>query len=190
MTQVYVIRTGQTTWDDQHRMESAAGAPLTDQGVVEVQEAAKELDGRAIKAVHACLAAEAERQTAEMVAKALRVKVCDSELLHELDYGLWQGLPVDEVKRRHPRLYRQWAKCPASVRPPEGETPAEAQQRLRDALKDITKRHKEGSALLVLRPVVAGLMACLVAHEDVDSLWGTVGAAGRWVCYEMDRKSL
>ena len=190
MTQVYVIQTGQTTWQEQSRLEGAAGAPLTVQGAMDVQDAARELAGHAIKAAYACTASEAERQTAELVAKALRVKVCDNGALHELDYGLWQGLTVDEIKRRQGKAYRRWTKEPASVRPPEGETLAEAQGRLGGALKDITKRHKDGSALLVLRPILVGLLKCLAGGEPLDGIWQNVDGAFRWGCYEVQRERL
>ena len=190
MTKIYAIQTGQTTWEQQSRVESSAGAPLTDEGTTAVEDAARQLPGQEIKAVYVCTAGEAERQTAELLAKTLKAKIRNNEGLHELDYGLWQGLTVDEIKRRQPRAYRQWTRCPASTRPPQGETLAEAQDRLRSALKEIAKRHKNGSALLVLRPVLMGLLKCLSRHEAVDGLWRHVDQSLSWDCYELDDKTL
>ena len=191
MTCVYVIQTGRTTWEEQGRRESAAGAPLTEQGAMAVQDAAVELADLNIKAVYACTTGEAERQTAELVSKALGgVKVRNKKGLHELDYGLWQGLTVAEIKRRQPRAYRQWTRCPASCCPPEGEAPAAALERLRGELRGVVKRKKNGPALLVLRPVLAGLLKCLAADEPVADLWRHVDASFRWGCYEINDNAL
>lgn len=190
MTQVYVIRTGQTTWQSQSRVESPAGSPLTDEGVQAVQDTARELARHPIKGVYACTSGESERQTAELVSPILRAKVHDRRQLHELDFGLWQGLTVEEIKRRQPRAYRQWTRSPGSTRPPEGETLVEARERLKGALKGITKRHKDGSALVVLRPVLAALLKCLAEDESLDELWEQMDDYFRWACYNVDQESL
>lgn len=186
MAKFYVMRTGQTTWEEQSRIESTAGAPLTEQGAMQVRDAARELTDHGIKAVFACTTGQAESQTAQLVADALSVKVRGNGMLHELDYGLWQGLTRGEIKRSQPRAYRQWTKAPASVRPPEGETLQEAQERLKSALRDITKRHRNGTALLVLRPVLMGLLRCLSEDQSIDALWQHVDDASTWGCYEVD----
>ncbi len=190
MTTVYVVQTGQTTLEEARRLESAAGGALTEQGLEEVRSAARALDGHKIKTVYACTVGEGERQTAEVLAEQLHAKVRDHGELHEIDYGLWQGLTTEEIKRRQPRVYRQWTKAPASVRPPEGETLAEAQHRLRHALKEIVRRHKNGTALLVLRPVAMGLLKCLAENGELDDLWRHVDLSFRWGCYDVDDQSL
>ena len=192
MTKVYAIQTAPTVLEEQSRMDSMVWAPLTDQGALAVRDAARELagPGLAITAVYACMSGEAERQTAELVAQEFHVKIRDSKDLHELDFGLWQGLTVAEIKRRQGRAYRQWIKAPASVRPPEGETLEEARCRLAAAIKDIAKRHKGASVVLVLRPVLMGLLQCIFVDESIDSLWQHVDRTFRWGCYDVDEQAL
>jgi len=190
MTTVYVVQTGETRLEQDQRLQSAAEAPLTEHGQTEVLDAARELLAHKIKTVYACTAGEGARQTAELVAELLQAKVRDHRDLHEIDYGLWQGLTTEEIKRRQPRVYRRWTKAPASVRPPEGETLAEAQHRLKSALKQIVRRHKNGTALLVLRPVLLGLLKCLAENGALDDLWHHVDPSFRWGCYDVDDQSL
>ncbi len=193
MTKVYAIQTGQTTLEQQSRVESAAGAPLTEEGAISVRTAALELNDlqeRGFSAVYACTLGEAEHQTAELVADVLGLKIRNNDALHELDYGLWQGLTVDEIKHRQPSAYRQWMKAPASTRPPEGETLDEAQQRLRKAMRQIMRRNKNDDILLVLRPVLMGLLKCLSLDQVLDNLWLHVDPAFRWSCYEVNERSL
>jgi len=189
MAKLYVIQTGQTAWEPQQRMESAAGLPLTQQGAAEVALAARQLSGRNILAVHAG-DGEAERQSAGILAGVLGVKVRIHNDLREFDYGLWQGLTMNEIKRRSPKVYRQWREAPSGVCPPGGETLAEAQDRLRSALRGILKRRRNEVALVVLRPVAMGLVRCLLAGRPIDGLWQDVEAKLTWDCYEMEGKTL
>ena len=189
MGKMFVIQTGRTTWDDQTRVESAPGAPLTESGQRDVCDAAKELTAQAISIVYACQG-QAEQQTARLIAEALGAKVRIDNDLRELDYGLWQGLTREEIKHRQPKLYRQWTEAPASIRPPGGETLLEAQQRLRKVMKGIIKRHRTGGALIVLRPVARALTKCLVGHDSVESLWQNMHEACTWDVFEADAKDL
>jgi len=191
MAKVFVMQTGQTIWEVQDRIESVPGAPLTEAGASDVERAAAELaaSGADIRTVYAC-DGESEHETAELIARALGTKVRMEGELRELDYGLWQGLTRDELKRRQPKMYRQWAEAPASVRPPGGETLEEAQTRLRAAIKSILKRHKDDAALLVLRPVAVGLLQCLVTNDPIEQIWKHVDNEFTWASYETDSLSL
>jgi len=189
MTQLYVVQTGRTTWEADERFDSAAGAPLSRDGQEYIQALARKMAGHVTSAIYAGNG-EAERQTARLLGQALRLKVRTKQDLCEIDYGLWQGLTAKEVKRRQPKLYRQWTEAPGSVRPPGGETLDEAQQRLRRAVKEILKHHKDKAAAVVLRPVVLGLLRCMLRNDQIEALWSHVDPAFTWACYEMDGKSL
>ncbi|HAU36977.1 MAG TPA: hypothetical protein DCX07_04595 [Phycisphaerales bacterium] len=190
MARVYVMKTGQTTWEQQGRVESAAGAPLTDAGEDHAAQAAGGLAAHPIAAVYASRG-QAERQTAEIVARQLGVKVRIAPNLREIDYGLWQGLTKDEIQRRNPRVFRHWEEDPSAVRPPDGETLQEAQERIRLAVLAVLKRHKaQAEVLLVLRPVVLGLLRCLIESTDVNSFWKHLDGEFTWTCYELSAATL
>ena len=185
MAKLYVIGTGETMLEAQSRVDSAAGAPLTDRGIRDVEALSRQLAREGIGAVYAS-SGEAERQTAKLLGKALGVKVRVDAELREIDYGLWQGLTHKEIRRRQPKVYKQWTEVPTTVCPPGGETLAEAEQRLRKALLNITKRHKNEAPLLVLRPIVLGLMRCILERRAPETLWDQAKAAFEWSSYPMD----
>ncbi len=182
---LYLIRTGRTTWEEQSRVDSTAGAPLTDDGAKSVRDTAAQLATQSIGMIYAG-SGEAERQTAGLLAEALGVKVKALPQLRELDYGLWQGLTHEEIKRRNPKVYRCWSDSPASVRPPDGETLAEARQRLIEAADDILKRSKGTAVLLVLRPVVLALLRGALRGGDPDELWKNVDQDLTWCSFEIN----
>jgi len=189
MSRLYLIKTGQTTFEEQSRVESLAGAPLTSQGIEDVQTILKELAEKNIDAIYSS-AGEAERQTAHIAGKTLGVKVRTAANLREIDYGLWQGLTVEEIRRRQPKAYRQWSEAPTTIRPPGGESLFEAQQRIHTALKSIVKRHKTESMLLVLRPIALTLLRCILEKKSPETLWRQSDDLKGWRHYETDEESL
>ena len=75
----------------------------------------------------------------------------------------WQGLTIEEVKRKYPKVYKQWKESPDSVCPPGGEENVDALQRAMKALARPIKR-KTSFGLVVCEPL-ATLISCALRHE-------------------------
>src|SRR3954452_14397874 len=107
MTHVVLIRPGATVYDEQDRIQGVLDIPLSDRGKAEVAQLAQRLTGSSLSAVY-CGPGESVGRTAEAVARVhgLRPKRVDD--LRNLDQGLWQGLQLDEIRRRNLKLFRQW----------------------------------------------------------------------------------
>ncbi len=189
MSRFYVLKTGQTVFETQDRIESAGGSALTDEGAAAVRQAAVEIAGKDIDVIY-CSEGEAEHQSAKEAGKLLHLKVRIAPDLHELDYGLWQGLTLSEIRRRQPKVHRQWIEAPMTVCPPGGETLADAQQRICKTLKGIVKRHKDETPLVVLRPVAMGLLRCALDQKDTETIWQQIDGDLVWCSYEMNLEAL
>ncbi len=188
-TRVYLVKTGQTVWEHQGRVGSAGGEPLTEHGRREVFDALHDLGNGNIRAVYAG-AGEAEAETAKLIAQRLELKLQPRKGLGELDYGLWQGLTGEEIRRRQPKVYRQWTAAPDSVRPPGGETLAEAGKRLKAELRRIVKRHKGESVVVVCRPVAMGVLKCLLTGLPLEEIWRQIDEGASCAGFDTDEKSL
>jgi len=157
-------------WQCQDRLESVTGSPLAEPAAAELERCCGPLVGERIDAVYSGDAA-AERQSAELVARALGVRWRINPDLRELVYGLWQGLTKAEIRRRQPKLYRGWVDEPEYNCPPAGETFDEASDRLWAAVENIARRHKHGAVALILRPVMYALLRCRLDRLPLADLW-------------------
>lgn len=189
MGTLYLVQTGRTIWEEQQRLESAAGAPLTEEGVRHVLKVAQQLTGLNIAVIHAG-ETPAERETAELVAKTISAKVRTSPALRELDFGLWQGLAIEEIRRRQPRMYRQWTESPASCSAPKGEPIAEACKRIRRALKRILRRQRGAAVMVVLRPFVLGLTRRILQGRAIEDLWESTDPGFEWCSFEVEEGAI
>jgi broad specificity phosphatase PhoE len=186
MAMLYVLQAGHAEWNGAKRIESVAGAPLSEEETAAVGEIVEELADREIKAVYASQGAS-EKQTAKIAGGRLKLRWHRREDLRELDYGLWQGLLVDEVQQRYGKLYRQWRQAQDGARPPGGETFAETQTRICQAVAKILKRHRDQNVLLVLRPMAAGLLKCRLGGQGPSDVWESVNWSGTWAGYDLDQ---
>lgn len=184
MAYLYIVQPGHTDWSLQKRVESAVGVPLCEAGASTMSQLAEEFAGRSIDMVFAG-PNEAARQSGKMLAEALGVRCSVEDDLRELDFGLWQGLTLEEVKKRHGRVYKQWIQAPVTVCPPGGEMVEDALVRVRAVFRRIGRKHAAGRVLVVACPIAAGLARCHLAGVDPEQLWRYVYEPGCWDGYEL-----
>jgi broad specificity phosphatase PhoE len=181
MTQVFLIRPGATVYDEQNRVQGVLDVPLSDRGRAEVAALAQalpaQLDGVGLAALY-CGPGESVVRTAEAVGKALGLRPKRLDDLRNLDQGLWQGLQVDEIKRRNLRVFRQWVDDPLTVCAPLGETVENALERVKSALKPLIKRHQDEAIGLVVGEPLAQLVACLLRRDCHMQLDDDIPTAG------------
>jgi broad specificity phosphatase PhoE len=165
-----VIRAGATDFELQGRIRGAVDIPLCSAGGAEAEHAATLLAGLPAIAIYTseelCAA-----ETSRIVGGAMGLKPRGVSRLHNLDQGLWQGLLVDEIRRKQPRLYRQWQDNPWAVAPPEGELLEEACERVEEVLEKLLRRYTEGRVAIVVSEPLDRLVCWLVAGESMGDLW-------------------
>ncbi len=163
-TQVVLIRPGATLYDEENRVQGVLDVPLSDRGRAEVADLADRLSGTPLTVLYSG-PGESVVRTAEAVGKVLNLKARTLVELRNLDHGLWQGLQIDEIKRRNLKLFRQWQEDPRTVCPPRGETFEAAFDRIRGVLKPILRKHREEGIGLVVADPVARLISGLLRQS-------------------------
>jgi len=168
MSKVVLIRPGATIYDEQNRVQGVLDIPLTERGRGEVarmaQKLAGSLNGSLLTALY-CGPCENVFRTAEIVGKTLGIRPKLIDEFRNLDQGLWQGLQIDEIKRRNTKLFRQWIDDPETICPPEGETMEEAMDRIKTAFKPLLRRHQDEAIGLVVGEPLVRMVACYLKCE-------------------------
>ncbi len=168
MSKVVLIRPGATIYDEQNRVQGILDIPLSERGRGEVARMAERLagslEGSQLIALY-CGPGENVVRTAEIVGKMLGVRPKRIDDFRNLDQGLWQGLQIDEIKRRNTKLFRQWIDDPETICPPQGETMEDAMERIKTAFKPLLKRHHDETIGLVVGEPLARIIACYLKCE-------------------------
>ena len=165
-----VIRSGATDFELQGRIRGAVDIPLCSAGVAEAEHAASLLAGSSAIALYASGEICAV-ETSRIVGRAIGLKPRVVPHLHNLDQGLWQGMLVEEIRRKQPRLYRQWQDNPWVIAPPEGELLEEACERVEVALEKLLRRHPHGCVAVVVPEPLDRIVCWIVAGESMGDLW-------------------
>ena len=185
MLRIVLIRPGSTDYDEQDRIQGALDIPLSAGGVTEVSRIVEELRDKQIELIYAP-SYEPARQTARTLAEGLGIKQKRIERMQNLDHGLWQGMCVSDVRRKQPKVYRQWQEQPENVCPPDGEMLSQAQERVRAAMSKLLRRHKEGVIALVLPEPLASLVRHFIKQDELGDLWKAIGGHGCWEVLEVE----
>ncbi len=94
----YVLRHGQTDWNAQARLQGSTDIPLNETGRAQARVAAEILDGLGITRIVASPLSRA-LETAQIVGAKLGLTPQIDARLIERNFGLFEGLTLDEVRR-------------------------------------------------------------------------------------------
>ena len=185
MLRILLIHPGCTEYDQQGRVQGTLDIPLCEDGRQEVEALIGELSGRPILAIYSS-PSQSALQTAETLAAAHDLKVKTLDKLVNLDHGLWQGMLVEDVKTKQPKVYRQWLEQPETVCPPQGETVLAAKQRVQAALAKLIKKHKTDELVAIVVPEpLASIVRHVLRHDELGDLWHSSEEAGKWELIEV-----
>ena len=145
--------------DAQILIQGVLDLPLNERGQTQLAETVDALVDWPLSSVYTS-ASNPARSTAETICEKLDLELFVSDDLQNVNQGLWQGLPVEEVRRMSPRVLKQWQESPETIRPPEGETVSEALARVLTVLKAPIKR-EESFAVVTTEPL-ATLIGCAI----------------------------
>lgn len=167
MSHVILVRPGCTEFDEQQRIQGTLDLPLTAQGDEQVHRTITELSQVPLDLI--CTSpCEPARSCAERIGVALAVPVKELDGLQNLDQGLWQGLPIEDIRRKHPRVFKQWQESPETICPPEGEMLRDVVCRVKKSLEKPLRKYQH-VAIIVPEPL-ASVVRCVVRCCPVEAI--------------------
>ena len=146
MTELLLVRHGETDWNREQRFQGHADPPLNETGRGQARVLAVELAGEDIDAVYTSDLARA-RETAEIIAASLGLDVVPLRGLREIDVGDWQGLTWPEIEQRYPQGVLKWRVHGHGWE--SGETYDQLTERILPALRQIAANHPSERVLVI-----------------------------------------
>jgi broad specificity phosphatase PhoE len=188
MLRIVIVRPGATDYDREERIQGVLDIPLSSQGLCEVARTVEQLRDKGVEWIYAPATA-ATQQTAEILANDLSARFKKLDRMANMNFGLWQGMKVPEIRHKQPKVYRQWQEQPDNVCPPDGEMIEQVEQRIKAALAKLLRKHKKGVIALVLSEPLATLTRHYLVHDELGDLWKALANHGRFeiVDYETSK---
>lgn len=99
--------------------------------------------------------------TAAILAEPHKLELTVLDDLIEIQLGDWQGLHMDEIKKRWPKLWQQSRTDPSELTMPNGESYRQVTERAVRALKMVAEANRGKQAAIVTHEVIVKV---LIAH--------------------------
>jgi alpha-ribazole phosphatase len=170
MVTVILVRHGETAWNRREVFRGRADVELNQRGRAQAQAVAASLKKREVAAVYSSPLRRAI-ETAQAIARPHNIPVRVEQGFIDFDYGSWQGMQHDEVRRRYPKLYQDWIERPHTVRIEGGESLRMVRRRAMNALRNLAEQHPEETVVIVAHRVVNKVILCAVLGLDNSHFW-------------------
>jgi probable phosphoglycerate mutase len=162
MTELLIIRHGETDWNRALRFQGQIDVPLNANGREQARRLALRLQQEPIDLLVSSDLQRAQQTAAPVSSlRALPVAALHAGL-REQSFGVLEGLDAPTIRQRHPDLWQQWLRFDADAALPEGESTRSFHARVLAMLQELAEAH-------------AGRRVAVVTHGGVlDMVWRTV----------------
>ncbi|HHT51451.1 MAG TPA: histidine phosphatase family protein [Eubacteriaceae bacterium] len=162
MTRLFIIRHGETLWNREKRAQGIQNIALTENGKLQGKYLAERLAKEKIDYIYSSDLSRAYK-TAKIIGDNINKPVLILPELREMDFGLWEGLTIDDIKLKFRDHYNSWENSPHTVQIPQAETLIQVQERAMKSIMNIINKHKNKNIVLVshgvtIKTIILGLL--------------------------------
>lgn len=173
MTDLVLVRHGETIWHADNRYTGSTDVPLTDTGHRQATALGRWAATAPPDALWVSPLSRA-RDTAAAVTAATGLEPHVDERLVELDFGQGEGLTGADMLQEFPDRRRAFETDPVAHHLPGGEDPLHAVERMTACVTDITRRYPRDTVLVVGHGTVHRLLLCRllgIPLRDYRRVW-------------------
>jgi len=177
-TRILALRHGETTWNQDKRLQGQLDIPLNETGHWQAARAADALRDEAIAAVYSSDLTRAH-QTASPIARTLGLDVQTHQGLRERHFGAFQGKTWAELEVEEPEATRAWRTRVPEFAPGGGETLLQLRARIEAACNEIAARHPGEQIVVVAHGGVLDMIYRWATRLDLQAprTWAVENAA-------------
>ncbi len=170
-TTIYFLRHGETilTPDRKFSGTGPINPALTKTGLKQASALAKEV---AKLGAEVLIASPLQRttQTANLIAEATGLPIVFDEIWFECNFGLWDGLSIEEVRAQFPTEYAAWL-CSSGYKPPQGESYDEVGIRVDEGINKLVSQYPGQKIIVVTHNGVIKEAARLAIGSSGESIF-------------------
>lgn len=160
MTQVYLIRHGETEWNAARKIQGQTDSNLTEIGINQARQAGKRLKNMGITHIIASDLGRT-RQTAKLLSEYCHIEPTFDARLRELNMGILETRSVNSLTKEEEALRSSIINGTPDGRIPQGESLTELTKRMREALDDCIQLPEGSRPVLVSHGIALG---CLLGN--------------------------
>lgn len=161
------MRHGQTSWNLEKRTQGGKDSDLTTLGIQQAESLSKKLENIKLNSIYASPLKRAYT-TAEIIAKNQNLSCILDDRLVEMNFGDWEGLTHEQIKKSYPEEFKIWRSEPHMATIPNGETISIVQERMVAFLNDIIIKSGDENILVVSHSATIKLLLLHILSMDLN----------------------
>jgi 2,3-bisphosphoglycerate-dependent phosphoglycerate mutase len=147
-TRLFLVRHGQSTWNDSRRIQGQLDPPLSALGEMQARRLAERLSGTLFDGFYSSDLART-LDTALTVGAEIGMVPLPLTDLREIGLGAWEGLTREEMISGYPEEWSRWEREPSWDIVPGSEGAQAFEARVHRVLDELLERHRHGDILVV-----------------------------------------
>jgi len=158
---LYIVRHGESTWNNESRIQGHSNPALSALGRAQARLAGKRLKKESIDKIYSS-PLKRSFQTAQIISKTLKLKISKEPQLKEIMLGDWEGMMPEEIDRMYNKGYQKWLeKGPTKVSVPKAERITSFRKRIEKTFHEIVNENRGKNVVVITH---GGVISAFLAH--------------------------
>ena len=170
MAKLYLIRHGETDYNNSLRFQGQTDIPLNQKGIEQAERAADFLRNIPLQAIYTSTLIRA-KTTAEIIARAKGMELQETDALREMSFGIWENMNTKDIQKKYAKEWKDFFANPANTKIPQGESMSDAQKRVYPVVQEILDRYPEGDVAFVAHGGIIRVLICTMLGLDLNRAW-------------------
>ncbi len=170
MTEIIIIRHGETEWNKTGRFQGHSDVPLSAEGRAQAAALGKNLVVDHVDAIYASDLTRA-METAAPLAQRFGLEVISDPLLRELNFGSWEGRNFNDVNAENPDAMKTFYNDPERVNIPDSEPFPEFQRRVARRVREIVAQERGKRIVIVSHGASIRILFADILSMPIRSIW-------------------
>ena len=170
MTRIVLVRHGQSVANVEKFFAGHYDSPLTALGFQQAALTARYIASNyKVDMVYACDLQRAYA-TGKAIADCFCLGVVKEPSFREINAGLWEKMPYEQLPERFPDSYSDWLHNIGKVTCDGGESVAQLQKRVVDAVFSVAKKHPDSTVVIATHATPIRAVQCFCEGKSLDEM--------------------
>lgn len=172
ITNLYLVRHGQTQWNTENRLQGRLDSPLTETGIEQAKRLAERLHGIPFQCIYSS-SSHRTLETASYLKGDREIDLIPTDALMEMGFGIWEGRKWSEIQDLYPTDLACINKQPEQYEAKEsqGETLYDVENRTIPFLQQLLKKHEGANILVVSHSITIKVIVNFFRGGSIKTVW-------------------
>lgn len=170
MTELIIIRHGETEWNQTGRFQGHSDVPLSEKGRAQAEALAQNLIIDHVDAIYASDLIRA-MDTAAPLARRFGVDIIPDTALRELNFGTWEGRNFSDINAECPDGMKHFYSDPEKANIPNGEPFPVFQKRVAGRVSEIVRAQQGKRVVIVSHGASIRILLADILAMPIRSIW-------------------